>query len=162
MKRLSILVGAMLLLAAPAQALLIKMSVDEMAQRAEHIVYGQVVSLESTWNAENTTIFTQVIVRVDEGWKGTLQQNATVTLTVPGGEVDDIGIMSEHAPQFFFDEMVVLFLDTDERGQLRVAQDEQGKYTVAESFALNQLNHPVELDEFKAEIFAAIPGEVQR
>lgn len=162
MKRLNFLVGAILLLTTPAQAMLVKMSVDEMAKTATHIVRGQVVSQQSAWNAERTTILTQVVIRVDENWKGNLQKNATVTLTVQGGEVDGVGVMTEHAPRFHNAEKVLLFLDNDERGNLRVAQDEQGKYSVVESFVLNQLHTPIALEQFKADVFAAIPGGVQR
>ena len=162
MKRLNILVGAILLLATPAQATLVKMSVDEMAKTATHIVRGQVVSQESAWNAERTTILTQVVIRVDENWKGNLQKDAMVTLIVQGGEVDGVGVMTEHAPQFYSAEKVLLFLDNDDRGNLRVAQDEQGKYSVVESFVVNRMHNPIDLELFKAEIYAAIPGEVQR
>ena len=162
MKRLGLFVGALLFMALPAQAMLVRMSVDEMTRKATHVVRGQVVSHESAWNAERTTILTRVVVRVDERWKGSLQKNATVTLIVEGGEVGDVGVMSEHAPQFFSDEKVVLFLDTDERGNLRVAQDEQGKFTVVDPYVVNQLNTPFAIDRFKAEVSAAAPGEAQR
>ncbi len=162
MKRFILLASAVLLLTAPAQAMIIKMDIDEMAQKATHIVRGQVVSLHSAWTPERTTILTAVTVRVDENWKGSFQKNSTVVFSVVGGVVGTTGVMSEHAPKFFADEKVLLFLDTDEQGQLRVAQDEQGKFTVAEPYVVNQLHNPIELNRFKDEVFSAIPREEQR
>ena len=162
MKRFILLTSAVLLLAVPTQAMIVKMDIDEMAQKASHIVRGQVVSLHSAWTPERTTILTEVTVRVDENWKGGFQKDSTVILNVVGGVVGDTGVMSEHAPKFFANEKVLLFLDTNEQGQLRVAQDEQGKFTVADPFVVNQLHNPIELKRFKDEVFSAIPHEEQR
>ncbi len=149
--------------AAPAGAIMIEMPLDRIAADADAILRGRVVAASSRWNDENTTIVTDVTVAVTAAWKGAAPAGGRVTLTVPGGEVGEIGVAVEHAPAFDSGEDVVLFLEQDRGAGTRVLYDEQGKYTVApgEEWIVGYTHLPVRFDDFKARL-ARVPEVTPR
>ena len=104
-------------------------TVEQLATRAEIVAVGTVADLRSDWNADRTRISTQVTLRVDQYLKGGNTGNI-LTLTVPGGEVDDVGETYSHVPRFSQNEAVVVFAQADKGGMLRVTGGEQGKISV--------------------------------
>ena len=104
-------------------------TVGQLATRAEVVAVGTVTDLRSEWNVDRTRISTQVTLTVDQYLKGNMT-GPTLTLTVPGGEVDDVGELYSHVPRFSQNEAVVVFAQADEGGTLRVTGGEQGKISV--------------------------------
>jgi hypothetical protein len=94
----------------PAHAAMVKLTVPELAARADTVVVGTVVDLRSAWNAEQTAIHSDVTVAVDEVVKGTAGRR--VTFRIRGGEVGGIGMSTSVDPTFGVGERVVVFLDT--------------------------------------------------
>jgi hypothetical protein len=89
---------------------MVKLSVSELAARADTVVVGTVVDLTSAWNAERTAIHTDVTVAVDEVVKGAAGRR--VAFRIRGGEVGGIGMSTSVDPTFRVSERVVVFLDT--------------------------------------------------
>ncbi len=116
--------------AVSAGAAMIEQTVAQLAGGSTDIVGGQVLSVISEWNETETFIFTRVNIRVDETHKGALPVPATITVIVPGGEVGEIGLGVEHAPQFEVGQEVIVFLRLLQPPLYAVTAWEQGKFTV--------------------------------
>ena len=105
------------------------LTVEELTRRAAIAAVGKVTSMRSEWTSDKSRIITRVTVAVDQYLKGT-RQDPTLTITVPGGEVEGVGEMYTHMAQFRNNEEVVVFAEQDASGGLRVTGGEQGKLTI--------------------------------
>jgi hypothetical protein len=85
-----------------------KIAFADLVSGADRIVVGEVVSAESAWNAERTSIFTTVRLRVTESAKGA--RPSEVLLRIEGGQVGDIAQSVSGGLSFAQKDQVVLFL----------------------------------------------------
>jgi hypothetical protein len=106
-----------------------KLSVESLTLGAAWILVGTVVDLESEWNNERTLIYTHVTVAVEDHIKGALEQTE-VNVTVPGGQVGDVGVSVSGVPEFSKGEEVLLFLEENEAGEFHVLGGFQGKFVI--------------------------------
>lgn len=137
----------------PATAAMIPFTIDEMVAESESVVQGRVVSMNSHWlDGTGSIIVTDVLFAVDEVWMGNQSPGDQLTLQVAGGEVGEIGMRQEHAPQFRVDEEAVVFLWTRPDGRLEVFNAEQGKYTVLGATVIGFRHEPLNMTDFRAEI----------
>jgi preprotein translocase subunit YajC len=102
---------------------------DALTKEAEVIVAGKVGEVVSQWNKNHTRIETRVAVSVDQTIKGSLP-GSSITIVIPGGEVDGIGEWYSHSAKFQKNEDVVLFAKKESNGQYQVASGENGKFSV--------------------------------
>lgn len=130
---------------------------EELTDRAELVAVGKVNALRSEWNTARTRIVTHVTVAVDQYLKGE-QPRRSLVITVPGGEVDGVGELYTHAARFKNDEDVVVFVERDSRGTLRVLGGEQGKFSITKDQHTDKqmVSHQKTLDEFKTQIRLAV------
>ena len=136
----------------PAAAAMIPFTMGEMVAESESVVQGRVVSMNSHWlDGTGSIIVTDVAFAVDEVWMGNQSPGDQLTLQVAGGEVGEIGMRQEHAPQFRIDEEAVVFLWTRPDGRLDVFNAEQGKYTVLGSTVIGFRHEPLDLADFRAD-----------
>ena len=136
----------------PAAAAMIPLTMGEMVAESESVVQGRVVSMNSHWlDGTGSIIVTDVAFAVDEVWMGNQSPGDQLTLQVAGGEVGEIGMQQEHAPQFRIDEEAVVFLWTRPDGRLDVFNAEQGKYTVLGSTVIGFRHEPLDLADFRAD-----------
>jgi len=112
-----------------AQAKILK--TDKLTSLSEVIVVGKVNALKSEWTADKSRIQTSVTIAVDETMKGAVE-GGTLTVVIPGGEVDGVGEWYSHTVGFKNDEEVVVFAMKDKAGRYRVTSGEQGKFLVEE------------------------------
>jgi hypothetical protein len=104
--------------------------IKRLSQEADVIVTGKVTEKESSWNKSKTRIYTRTIIEVDESLKGTNNQ-ISVEVISPGGEVGEVGELYSHMPRFSDDEEVLLFLKKNENNKdYKVLNGEEGKITV--------------------------------
>lgn len=96
----------------PGGARMIKLSLAELAAKADTIVLGTVVSRASSWNSDGTAIHTDVTVSVEEVIRGAAESH--VTFRVAGGIVGGIGMRTSNDPVFHDGEQVIVFLNTRE------------------------------------------------
>lgn len=146
--------AAMPALPPAAQALMIEVPLKATTTQAAEIVQGEVVSQTSDWDFGYRTIYTDVVIRVDETIKGDLPAGSTVTVRVEGGETEGIGMRVEHQPRFRTAEKVLLFLkDADTAPGVRTVQSlEQGKYTLFGESAWDYAGRRTPLAKLKTDL----------
>lgn len=104
-------------------------STSELTGQADVVVAGKVNALKMEWNEDKSRIQTSVTIAVDETMKGGVE-GGTLTVVVPGGEVDGVGEWYSHSVRFKADEEVVVFATKDRKGTMRVTLGEKGKFLV--------------------------------
>src|SRR5256885_11824214 len=91
-----------------AATVLGRADVESLAAGADVVVYGQVVRRSSAWAPCGGQIFTTVVLRPIETWKGASAGEGSVL--VPGGEVGELSPTGQGAPAFNDAEEGVVFL----------------------------------------------------
>ena len=132
---------------------MLKMSVEDLAAKADTIVVGTVTRQESAWDTEHTAIYTDVTVVVERVLAGTSVD--TVTLRIAGGTVGGMGMRTSNDPVFRDGERVIVFLDTTAVPSSVVGM-QQGKCTVKDDL-VTRADETVNLEEFIATVRSAIP-----
>jgi hypothetical protein len=101
--------------------------VKALSRGADVILTGKVTNQESEWTRNRSRIITKTTIQVDEYLKGNSHLN-TIVVNHPGGEVDGVGELYSHMPEFQNNEEVLLFLKKDkESNDYRVFAGEDGK-----------------------------------
>jgi hypothetical protein len=104
--------------------------IKKLSAEADVILTGKVTKQNSSWNQDNTRIFTEVTVEIDEYLKGS-NTNKTLVVTTPGGEVGEVGELYTHMPRFNKDEEVLLFVKKDKKDlRYKVLNGDDGKMTL--------------------------------
>lgn len=109
-----------------------KLSLEELTNKASHVVTGKIISMKSSWNPENTKIYTDVTISVQEVIKGFLSTRE-ITLRQLGGEIpeEDMGMKVSDTAEFSINEDVLIFMRPHETGfTYKVVGGSQGKYTL--------------------------------
>lgn len=104
----------------------------DLEAESELVVVGQVASIQSRWSEDQSYIYSEVILSVEEFVKGDRPGN-TVTVRVLGGEVDGVGEFYSHTARFLDGEDVLVYLKPDERGRLQVTGGDHGKYVLTDN-----------------------------
>lgn len=116
-------------LAGESDALMIPMSVEELAVQAQRIVHGRVVRQESAWNDARTAIYTDVTLAVEQTAVGA--RAAELTFRIDGGAVDGIGMATSNDPRFEDGQELVVFLE-GRAGKERLVSHSQGAFEVSQ------------------------------
>ena len=104
--------------------------VESMSKNADLIITGKVVEQNSSWNENNTRIYTQATIQVEEYLKGN-NNSGPVIVSYPGGEVGEVGELYSHMPRFENNEEVLVFLKKDDKNtNYKVVNGEEGKINV--------------------------------
>lgn len=119
------MLGLFLLLAATVRG---PGDVASLTAAADVVVHAQVVRRSSAWGAGGGQIFTTVVLRPLETWKGEIE--AQLSLLVPGGEVGDLSQTVQGAAIFRDGEEVVVFLHRRTAGVYSVDRLALGKFAV--------------------------------
>lgn len=100
--------------AAPASATtLMRASLDELVAANGAVVLGEVVDVESYWNAEGNFIFTDVRFSVSDVLKGNTSRGNELTITLMGGRVGDTTTLIIGGPQLIPGKSYVVFLNEE-------------------------------------------------
>ena len=103
------LVSFVFLCSASSATEIIPATLESMTEVSDAIVVGSVAGQYSYW--EGRKIYTSVVITVSDALKSTREDNPEmVELKILGGEVGDIRLEIDHAPQFVSEEKVMLFL----------------------------------------------------
>jgi len=112
--------------------------IKKLSKDSDVIITGKVIQKESSWNESKTRIYTKTTVQVEEYLKGTNNENS-VEITSPGGEVGNIGEIYSHMPRFENEEEVLVFLKRDDKNMdYEVLNGEEGKITVLSDTKSNE------------------------
>ncbi len=133
-----------------------QMSVElqDLSEGADVIITGKVTQQSSSWNDDNTRIYTKATIQVDEYLKG-INNGNSVVVTYLGGEVGDVGEMYSHMPRFEDQEEVLVFLKKDEKNSdYKVFNGENGKISVIEDPKTGEkvTTSNVQINSLKAQI----------
>ena len=82
--------------------------VESLAAASDAVVHAQVVRTSSAWGKGGGQIFTAVVLRPLETWKGDPRDE--ITVVVPGGAVGDLSQTVQGVAEFRSGEEVVVFL----------------------------------------------------
>ncbi|TMB15065.1 MAG: hypothetical protein E6J66_00340 [Deltaproteobacteria bacterium] len=147
--------------------------VESLAAAADAVVYGQVVRRSSAWAPGGGQIFTTVVLRPIETWKGA--SAGEVSILVPGGELGELSQTVQGAAAFSDAEEVVVFLHRRAPGTYGVERLALGKFVVgAPAGSLKRAHRdrrgltclrcdPAESDDLPLEeLRARVLGSVQR
>ena len=105
-------------------------SLQQLTQRAEMIVVGRCMAINSAWDAKRTRISTYVSYDVEETLKGGLRDQQIVVKSL-GGTVGSITQMMVGGPTFEVGERALLFLTaSDEPATFRIQGLRQGKLEI--------------------------------
>ena len=139
-------IALLLVYAGNAQALMRKMSPEELNRGAGTIVVGTVEDVSSSWNDDRTAIYTKAVIAVDESLKGPVGDR--VTVVVPGGMVGEITQWVEDTPVFSEGEKIKLFLkEVDAAGMRAIGLKETGEVLSADVMAVHgQCQGKIKLD----------------
>jgi len=125
-------------LANPALATTVtKLSLEQLVQRADLIVQGQVQSVHSQWDEQRRLVFTYVSIRVDEPLKGERLQS--VLIRQIGGSVGTIEMSVAGAPQFKSGQKALVFLKRQDATTFQVVGMNQGLYRIVEDSAVSRV-----------------------
>jgi hypothetical protein len=105
--------------------------VESLTAAADAVVYGQVVRRSSAWAPGGGQIFTTVVLRPIETWKGA--SAGEVSVLVPGGELGELSQTVQGAAAFNDAEEVVVFLHRRAPGTYGVERLALGKFVVGAS-----------------------------
>ena len=121
-------------------------SLDELVERADTIVAGEVMDMRSAWTADRREIFTTVTLRPDRRFKG--GERSLIRFRIPGGTVGDTRLMVTHSPGFAIGEQALVFLAGDsgrlprvvagEAGKRHIRVGEDGEGTILPGFAVSE------------------------
>lgn len=124
-----------------------------LAKGADVILTGKVVKQQSEWAENKSRIITKTTVQVDEYLKGNLS-TGSVVISHPGGEIDGVGELYSHMPEFKDDEEVLVFLKKDknsndykvfsgEEGKVPIVRNQAGQKVTSSNISLNTLKSQI-------------------
>ena len=102
--------------------------VESLAAAADAVVHASVVRTSSGWGKGGGQIFTAVVLKPIETWKG--EQRDEITVVVPGGAVGDLSQTVQGVAEFHSGEEVVVFLRERSPGIYSVERLALGKFAV--------------------------------
>ena len=108
--------------------------VESLAAASDAVVHASVERTTSAWGKGGGQIFTTVVLKSIETWKGEPREQYTVL--VAGGSVDDLSQTVQGAAVFSEGEEVVVFLRHRARGIYSVEAMSLGKFAVSERRAV--------------------------
>ncbi len=123
--------------------------VKALSRGADVILTGKVTEQQSQWTQNKSRIITKTTIQVDEYLKGN-GTGQSVVINHPGGEVDGVGELYSHMPQFQDNEEVLLFLKKDnksndyqvfagEDGKIPLLKDQSGEIMTPSRISLSSL-----------------------
>jgi len=92
-----------------SQAVMIKLSIEELTSKADAIVIGEVRDIQSQWSVDKTVIMSVVKLQILEVIKGEIRSNIAL-IQYPGGTIGDINLKASDMPTFEPGEKVLVFL----------------------------------------------------
>ena len=103
--------------------------VESLTASADAVLHGRVVRRSSAWAPGGGQIFTTVVLRRMEAWKGAPPEE--ISVLVPGGEAGDLAQIVQGAAAFREGEEVVVFLRRRAPGAYGVERMALGKFSVS-------------------------------
>lgn len=128
---LGLVILAMLAIPAGASTF-IEMDHGELVAKSDAVIEGEVLSVESSWDATGSVIISEAVIEVSEAVIG--RSARQVRVQTFGGKVDDYEVVAHGFPRFAAGEKVLLFLNRREAldRSLRVTGHQLGHYRIVD------------------------------
>lgn len=131
MKRL-VSMGVLLLLVAAAlpvgASTFLRMTPQQMVRDSAAVVQGEVLKVNSFWDAAGRIIVTEALVQVEEKVFG--EAPSVVVVRTFGGTVNGYTVEAHGFPKFQASERVLLYLEAEKGGASRVTGYQQGQFRI--------------------------------
>jgi hypothetical protein len=132
------LVAILITCAHTASATTVIMPTDaNMIIGSRAIIRGRVLNVESALDPQSNRIFTYITMRVQEVFKGQINERKII-LKQEGGQIEGRGSIVFGTPQFTLDQEALLYLDTWADGSFRLHQYFLGKFDIVTDSASGQ------------------------
>lgn len=105
------------------------LSIAELTSRSDVATLGTVSSVASDWNLNRTAIETRIDLRVEEIFKGTVDQ-VKISFYQLGGVAGDTASSVGAAAPFVEEERVAVFLFKNKQQRLQLVGSFQGKFSI--------------------------------
>lgn len=115
----------------------VPMGLDELSQKADIIVHGEIIHVKSEWTKDNSSIRTIVFVSVQEQWKG--KPTSSLSFIQPGGSIGEISEEVPGLPTFQSSDKVILFLKEIPGNGMTLFGGEQGRFLLTTDLAGNRV-----------------------
>lgn len=102
----------------------LKVDIPTLNRMSDSVVHARVVDVQSAWNADGSSIFTHVTLKVLGRLRGTTGDQ--IVVRIPGGTVGDFTIQMEGAPRPALHDEIVAFIGKWDDGVAMIAGYEQG------------------------------------
>lgn len=134
----------------------------EMTKTSDAIVIGQVKKIQSSWDITHKRIYTDVSIQVNEYLKGN-NEGGSITVRHLGGEVGSVGELYSFTPSFVKDEDVLLFLNKDRDGVMKISNGKEGKLSISQSTVSGNkiIAEDIPLDKFVDNIKKVIQQQLK-
>ena len=116
----------------------VRMELPQLVQKADSIIQGHVDEVYVRWDAERNLAFTYTSVSVGDPMKG--ERRRSVLIKQIGGKVGALNVTVAGMPKFTKGEEVIVFLKNQQDGTFQVLGMNQGKYDVADDFAVSNVS----------------------
>jgi hypothetical protein len=129
MKRLvSISLLLMLVAAVGGASTFLKMDQKALVRDSEAVVQGEVISVSSFWDKSGRIVMSEALVRVEDTLYGNVP--SVVVVRTFGGKVGNFVVEAHGFPKFQKNERVLLYLEPEKDGAMKVAGYQQGQFRV--------------------------------
>lgn len=132
-----------------------RLSFEELTDRSELVVSGQINRSWAEWDAEHKYIWTHYELKVSGTLKGTA--GSSVVFSEPGGIVGETGMSVPGSAAYLAGEEVVIFLQRMPNGYLRTTGWSQGKFRLDRNGKLHGEQSPGGLEIAVGEPRAGTP-----
>ncbi|RJQ36457.1 MAG: hypothetical protein C4555_07460 [Dehalococcoidia bacterium] len=129
-----------------------ELTIDDLAEKADLVVLGEVVSIAYQRDTETGSIYTLVTFSVRQTFKG--ESLPELIIRIPGGSLDGEIQQVEDAPRFAQGESAIIFLENGD-AIFRVVGSFQGKFTVYNDSMVGS----IPLQEFITQVNNAIAAQ---
>jgi len=135
--------------ASAVSGVMLEKNLNEIIDESDYIVIASVKDINSIWESDKGTIYTDVTIVVEKAIKenSTEKIQKEITVKMKGGQVGNLRQWVEHESEFASGEKVLLFLN--KKNPFIVNSHFQGKYTIERDRAINKgLKRNINVNEF--------------
>jgi hypothetical protein len=104
------------------------MDQDELIRDSAAVIQGKVIQINSFWDPTGTVVLTEALIEVQDKLFGDVP--SVVAVQTAGGKVGNFYVEAHGFPKFRVNERLILFLEPETDGAMRVAGYQQGQYRI--------------------------------
>jgi hypothetical protein len=109
------------------------MNQDELIRDSAAVIEGKVLQINSFWDPTGTLVLSEALIEVQDKVFGDVP--SVVIVQTAGGKVGDFFVEAHGFPKFRVNEKVLLFLEPEQEGTMRVAGYQQGQFRIRQDKA---------------------------